>query len=128
DWKERRFRRLQEDADFVPLSTLRSPDGRFEVEVAGGRALAVVAGGARRPLDVELYSTFPYAVWWAGPDGLLVGPTAARLDLSTTRTKPLFAARGLRLGALSPSGERVLGLIHDRFVWYGSAGASGGMG
>jgi hypothetical protein len=114
-----RLGRPEGDIGFAPLETLVAPGGRFRVEVAEERAVAVIDGAQRRPVDEELFAPYPFAFVFAGPGALLVGgKTPFSLDLATGRKTRLFAAKGVALGALSPSGDQVLGVTGERYVWH----------
>ncbi len=123
---ETRLGRPEGDIGFAPLETVVTPDGRFQVAIADDRAVAVIDGAERRPVDEELFAPYPLVVAFAGPGGLVVGGrTPYRLDLATGRQARLFGAKGLELGALSPSGEQVLAVTGNKtYVWHARRGTT----
>ena len=120
-----RTRRPEGDIGFAPLETLVAPGGRFQVEIVEERAVAVIDGAHRRPIDEELFAPYPFTFAFAGRGALLVGGrTPSWLDLATGRKTRLLGAKGLELGALSPSGDQVLAVTGERYVWHARRGTT----
>jgi len=120
-----RLGRPEGDIGFAPLETLVAPGGRFQVEIVEERAVAVIDGAHRRPIDEELFAPYPFTFAFAGRGALLVGGrTPSWLDLATGRKTRLLGAKGLELGALSPSGDQVLAVTGERYVWHARRGTT----